>query len=346
MAATSEISIYVKTLTGANSEIRVQPAEKIGRLKAEINTKLKLTLPIVRLVFDGKELADDEQTLQDYGVGKESIIIVVLESSKPCHFFFALDESGSMSGGRWNALLASFREFIESRHEEAKKDGRPLKDLVSVFFHETRGRLANFKGPHGVTAFDSIPLAEITVDSLVDDFRSGGNNFDHALNFMTPFLRKAGDFTPVMMFMTDGGDCGDDAPSVPNFRQRAYDRMAALKKELPDLRVYVTVVYTSSSDDIEGAKALCLAAGSDIETYFSIIEGEETQARYSAVDDCDDCDYDAGSYLCEEGSSFVPARRSVASSAAPAARPASEFSAQSKMKSRWDHMYMCNSSSK
>lgn len=338
MAAAGSFSVYAKTLTGSTAEVRTSPDETIAALKEKIESALKLTVPILRLVYDSKELTDT-QTVGEHGIAKESIIIVVIGSSKPCHFFFALDESGSMSGGRWQQLISSFQDFVKMRHEEAEKKGTKIVDRVSVFFHETGCRVASWRKPSGETVpFDSIPLADVTPESLVNDFGSGGNNFDHALNFLTPYLRKsAADYIPVLMFMTDGGDCGDDAPSDPNFRDRAYNRMAAIKKELPELRLYVTVVYTTGQQDIDCAKKLCLAGGSDIETFFTYIEQEAHPAAFAPV-----------SYAPAVSSS-APFSRSLRSAApSPVAASVSaappRASAQAKMTKQWEHAYQCNSS--
>jgi len=331
MAASSSFSIYAKTLTGSTAEVRVASDEGVVAVKEKIHAALKLTIPIVRLVYDGKEL-EDSHTIADYNIAKEAIIIVVLGSSKPCHFFFALDESGSMSGQRWQQLLSSFADFVTSQHDEAAKKGTKLTDLVSVFFHQSGCRVASWRNPEGkAVKFDSIPLADVKPDSLVDDFNSGGNDFYNVLNFLTPYLRKtAADYIPVLMFMTDGGDCG--------VRERAYEHMRALKTELPELRLYVTVVFTTSHHDIEGAKQLCLAGGSELETYFIHIEPEP----HSGAE--------------RELSPAMFSRRSSASSgrslsqtkdarSAPAPlSSAPHVGARAKMAQQWGHVYKCNSS--
>ena len=152
MAATASgkaITIYAKTLTGNNMAVATNTSDTIEDLREKIKSKLPEDFKIARLVFSSKELGDSSQTLEHYGIGEESIIMVIAVSAKPSHFFFALDESGSMSGNRWNSLLSSFADFITARHEEATKKGSPSKDRVSVFFHATHGRIANWRNPEG-----------------------------------------------------------------------------------------------------------------------------------------------------------------------------------------------------
>jgi len=245
------------------------------------------------------------------------------------------------------------------RHEEAEKKGTKIVDLVSVFFHESGCRVASWRKPSGeVVPFDSIPLADVTPDSLVNDFRSGGNDFFTVLNFLTLYLRKsATDYVPVLMFMTDGGDCG--------VRERAYGQMRALKKEMSDLRLYVTVVYTTSPDDIEGGKQLCLAGGSDIETFFTYIEQEPSASPfgdhfggYGGYGGPVPCVASPPSFGYGGPMSYPspvaagpapggypssgPAGLSAASPAPMAFAPPA--SAQAKMTKQWEHAYQCNSS--
>ena len=350
MSAGKQFPIYAKTLTGSNTEIRIQGTDTVLAVKQRLQDKLGTN--VVRLIHKSKELSDDSKPISEYDVGEESIIIVITETEMPCHFFFALDESGSMSGARWNALLQSFVEFVDKRHDSAKANEIPIQDRVSVFFHQTRCRVASciMANESSPVPFDNIPLLNITSSSLVNDFKSGGNNFDHVLNFLTPYLQNCKGYIPVLMFMTDGGDCGDDDPRGGDFRQRAYDRMASIKMMIPNLRVYVTTVFTSTPVDIEGAKKLCLAAGMDLSTNYNHIEDDGSASALGPF---------GSPWAAYPG---APAAYSVAPvpfpssfplpSCAPshgAPPPVSSYasvpttSAQRKMASHWDHVYCSNS---
>lgn len=177
-----------------------------------------------------------------------------------------------------------------------------LSPQVTVFYHETRCRLTQCRLPDGsIVPFDSIPITELRSDSLATNPSYGGNNFDNALTFMEPYLKKCTAYVPVLLFMTgerlrrlsfrffedffeivliepftDGGDCGDDGHGG-DFRQRSYDHMAQIKRDIPELRVYVTIVFSTNHSDIEGAKRLCEAAGMDVATHYSAIEEEYSE---------------------------------------------------------------------
>jgi hypothetical protein len=335
--------IYIKTLAGSNKEVNVRANDSVKDLKRIVEAKLSCS--VLKLLHRNKELIDESKKLEELKIEKESIVVAIIETEKPSHYFFALDESGSMSGGRWNALMESFVEFIEKQQkivEESKKTDVMIQDVVSVFFHETRCRFANCKLSDGkVVLFDSIPLSSLKGDSLVNDFRSGGNSFDYALSFIEPHLKKSTAYIPVLLFMTDGGDCGD-GDGRPNYRQCAYDHMAQLKKDIPDLRVYVTVVFTNSQEDIDGAKKLCAAAGMDIETHYNYIEDDGSSNTYSSG-------YGGGGRGGIRSRKVASRSSSSSSSAPPSSSPSphysavAESSAQRKMASHWDRVYCSNS---
>jgi len=230
--------------------------------------------------------------------------------------------------------------------------------------------------------FDAIPMTDLRADSLATKPSFGGNNFDHALTFMEPYLKRSTSYVPVLLFMTDGGDCGDGDSLGGDYRQRSYDHMAQIKRDIPDLRVYVTIVFSTSSSDIEGAKRLCMAAGMDVETHYNAIEDEggslnEGLVRYGSCDDElmnqeeeDICvptseagggvlstlgrvwdelwspsSSSSSSYHKEEERCAAPALVSAPSSSSSSSHYSgvSEKSAQRKMASHWDSVYTANS---
>lgn len=71
------MQIFVKTLTGSTITLEVEPTDRIEDVKAKIQEKEGFLLVEQVLVFAGKTL-EDENTLQDYNVQKETTLHLLL----------------------------------------------------------------------------------------------------------------------------------------------------------------------------------------------------------------------------------------------------------------------------
>ncbi|KAH3764929.1 NEDD8 protein [Pelomyxa schiedti] len=69
--------IRVKTLTGKEIEIDIDPTDKIERIKERVEEKEGIPPVQQRLIFGGKQMAD-EKTAREYNVEAGSVLHLVL----------------------------------------------------------------------------------------------------------------------------------------------------------------------------------------------------------------------------------------------------------------------------
>lgn len=72
-----DMLIKVKTLTGKEIEIDIEPKDKVTRIKERVEEKEGIPPPQQRLIFGGKQM-NDEKTAQDFGIEGGSVLHLVL----------------------------------------------------------------------------------------------------------------------------------------------------------------------------------------------------------------------------------------------------------------------------
>lgn len=74
----SAMQIFVKTLTGKHITLEVEPGDYISTVKTKIQEKEGIPPDQQRLTYQGKLLENDNETLADHNVQKDSTLILTL----------------------------------------------------------------------------------------------------------------------------------------------------------------------------------------------------------------------------------------------------------------------------
>ncbi|TPX74760.1 hypothetical protein CcCBS67573_g03971 [Chytriomyces confervae] len=165
------LQIFVKTLINASTIIvnNLQPSDTVSMLKSQLHDKLLIAPEHQRLIFQGKQLADDSATLDKCGIKTDSTIHLVLRLLGGCSAVTSQEMYTDVAAGPTISTAQTNPSEIVSSHPEQQTNNSEPSPTKSTSSSTGSKRSVKFDNLRNALTYGAT-LSNITKNKTNDKY--------------------------------------------------------------------------------------------------------------------------------------------------------------------------------